>query len=150
MTAATHSNNMGTGGTTSHAPGAGVFVISEVIDFSSQSNEADDVFQVLNIPADSVVLNAGIDVLTVDSAENSGTVKLYDGTVTYVAATEPTSAVNLAGADAVAEMFVRYSSADTLDIQVETGAINAKVRVWAIIASVVGGTTDQRATFTEV
>ena len=50
----------GVGTTGFPAHGAGVRVISEVVDFSATTNAAADVFEVLSIPADTVVLGAGI------------------------------------------------------------------------------------------
>lgn len=137
---------MGTAGhpTKKNAP----YLAETVIDFSSQTNAATDVFQAINVPANACVLNAGVDVLTVDSAGNSGTVALGDGTVVYIAATAPTSAVQLANGDAVGEMFVWYDAADTLDVTVATGAINAVIRVWAIIVDGDDPITTQRVTFT--
>lgn len=143
---ATYNNDRGTGGHKAYA--AEPYFLSEVIDFSATTNAASDVFQALNVPAGTIVLNAGVDVLTVDSAGNSGTVALADGTVTYVAAAAPTSTGNMTNADAVAEMFVAYDAVDTLDVTVGTGAINAKVRVWAIVVDATEISTDQRATFT--
>lgn len=135
-------------GTSGHsAVAANPYFLSEVIDFNTTTNIATDVFQALNVPLGSVVLNAGVDVLVVDDAGNSGTVALGDGTVVYVAATVPTSTGNIAAGDAVAEMFVAYDAADTLDVTVATGAINAKIRVWAIVIDATELTVTQAATF---
>lgn len=123
------------------------YLMDVVIDFSSTTNAAADVFQALSIPADTVVLNAGIDVLTVDAAGNSGTVALGDGSVTYVAATAPTTATALTSGDAVAEMFVCYATANTLDVTVATGEIDAKIRVWALVCDYSNPSAAQVVTF---
>lgn len=143
---ATYNNNKDTAG---HGRSfAHAYFMNEYIDFSTTTNATNDVFEVINVPAESVVLAAGIDVITVDSAGNSGTLALGDGSVTYVAAAVPTSTGYMTSSDAVAEMFVPYAAANTLDVTVGTGAVNAVVRVWAIIvdASFVGA--DQSITFT--
>ncbi len=60
-------------GTSGHPTGyPTVKVISQVVDFSSTTNAANDVFQVLSLPANTLVLYAGLDILTADSAGNSG------------------------------------------------------------------------------
>ena len=115
---------------------AKAYFMDAVIDFSTTTNATNDVFQVFELPAYSMVLNAGIEVLTVDTAGNSGTVALGDGTIVYVAAAVPTSAAFMTSFDAVAEGFVDYKAADTLDVTVGTGAINAKIRVWAIVIDI--------------
>ncbi len=48
-------------------------IASEVVDFSSTTNAASDTFDVIGIPANTLVINAGCDILTADSAGNSGT-----------------------------------------------------------------------------
>ena len=139
----------GVGTTGFPAHGAGVRVIAEVVDFSATTNAAADVFEVLSIPADTVVLGAGINVITADTAGNSGTLALGDGgdAGRYVAA----STVAAAGQEtAIFATTVPYlnASADTIDLTVATGAINAVVRVWAIIADCSGGVeTAQTVTF---
>lgn len=142
---ATYTNDRGTVG--HMATEREAYFLSEVIDFSTQTNAAADVFQAINVPAGSIVLNAGVHVLTADAAGNSGTVALGDGTVVYVAAATVAATGNMTNADAVAEMFVPYDAADTLDVTIGTGAIDAKVRVWAIVIDATTLDTDQRATF---
>lgn len=140
------------------------YVASVIVDFSSTTNAANDVFQCLKVPANTIVLNAGIDVLTADTAGNSGTVALGDGTNDYVAAVAPTSTGPLAPSTIAAistdmsadandnelkgkvnailgvlykgDMNVFVNANDTIDLTVGTGAINAVVRVWAVMADV--------------
>lgn len=139
----------GVGTTGFPAHGAGVRVIAEVVDFSATTNAASDVFEVLSIPADTVVLGAGINVITADTAGNSGTLALGDGgdADRYVAAS---TVAAVAQETAIFATTVPYlnASADTIDLTVATGAINAVVRVWAIIADCSGGVeTAQTVTF---
>ena len=139
----------GAGPTGFPAHGPNVRVISEVVDFSATTNAASDVFQVLSVSADTVVLGAGINVITADSAGNSGAVELGDGgdpnryvassTVAAVAQETPIFASTVPHL---------YGSADTIDITIGTGAINAVVRVWAIVADCTGGVeTTQTVTY---
>lgn len=144
---ATYNNNMGTTGHPAHRKMP--YMVTTVIDFSATTNATNDVFEAINIPAGTVILNAGIYVVTADSAGNSGTVALGDGSVTYVAATAPTSAgAYIASGDAVGEMFVCFAAANTLDVTVATGAINAKIQVWALLADSLDPDGDQVVTFT--
>tara|TARA_R100000963_G_C4643947_1_gene107727 strand:+ start:168 stop:638 length:471 start_codon:yes stop_codon:yes gene_type:complete len=131
---------------------------SQVVDFSSTTNVANDVFECIELPANSFVISAGVDVITVDSAGNSGTIALGDGTDPdrFVTAAVPTSAGNMAtrvqAGTSAAGASVGYAlnnAADTVDITVATGAINAVVRVWAIVADVdgIGDGQGQKVTF---
>lgn len=117
-----------------------VRVMSEVVDFSSTTNAASDTFDVIGIPANTMVIAAGCDVLTVDSAGNSGTLAVGDssGAAVYVAAAAPTSA----GQMTLVDDSKAYSSGDDIRLTVATGAINAKVRVWATMISLDKGGTD--------
>ena len=120
-----------------------VRVMSEVVDFSSTTNAASDTFDVIGIPANTMVIAAGCDVLTADSAGNSGTLAVGDssGAAVYVAAAAPTSA----GQMTLVDDSKAYSSGDDIRLTVATGAINAKVRVWATMISLDKGGSDADA-----
>jgi hypothetical protein len=126
---ATYSNN---GGTTGFPASSNVVrVIADVVDFTVRTVVASDVVRVLNIPANTAIIDAGIEVLTVDSAGASGTVALGDGTTTWVSAAAPTSTGQMTSASVA---IIIKNAADTLDVTIGTGAVNAKLRVWAIVA----------------
>ena len=110
-----------------------VRVMSEVVDFSSTTNVATDTFDVIGIPANSLVLAAGMDVLTVDDAGNSGTVSVGDS----ASATYYTAAIDVtnAGQAAITDDSKVYSAGDDIRLTVATGAVNCKVRVWATVIS---------------
>ena len=59
--------------------GKPVRMVTQVVDFSSFTNAAGDVVQVIEVPANTLCLYAGMDVLTADGAGNSGTLSLGDG-----------------------------------------------------------------------
>jgi len=117
-----------------------VRISSEVVDFSSTTNVLNDTFDVIGIPANTLVLAAGVDVLTADTAGNTGTIAIGDSIDgdQYIAAVAPTGTGQQA---ALAAPFA-YSSADAIRITVGTGAINAKVRVWATMISLDKGGSD--------
>ena len=135
-------------GTTGHVAGNAVaktYVQSTVIDGTSTALTSGDVYQAINLPANSIVLSAGIDVIT--AGTGTGTLALGDGTVTYVAAATQ-SAGQMTSGDALAELAVTYAAADTLDVTVATANVNSKVRVWALIADIDGqGDTEAGDTF---
>lgn len=114
-------------------------VISDVVDFSSTTNASGDTFDVLPIPANSLVLAAGIDKLVADSAGNSGTMALGDSVDAdqYVAAAAGTGTGQMVTLDAN----FAYSSADAIRLTIGSGAINGKVRVWACVMTLDGGGT---------
>ena len=114
-------------------------VISDVVDFSSTTNADTDTFDVLPIPANSLVLAAGVDVLTADDAGNSGTITVGDSVDAdqYVAA----ATVAATGQMTTIDANYAYSSADAIRLTIGTGAINAKVRVWACVMSLDDGGT---------
>ena len=117
-----------------------VYAQSTVIDGTSTALTSGDVYQAINVPANSVVLSAGIDVIT--AGTGTGTLALGDGTVTYVAAATQ-SAGQMTSGDALAELAVTYAAADTLDVTVATANVNSKVRVWALLADIDGQGDDE-------
>jgi len=129
------------------AAGANVKVISEVVDFSRFTHTSTETVEVLGVQAGTLVLAAGYNVLTADSAGNSGTLSLGDTDVDrYVAASTPAAAGQETPILATTVPHF-YSGADTIDLTVAVGTINAKVNVWAVIADCTGGPqTEQTAT----
>ncbi len=147
----------GSTGITSNA--VDVKLLSVVVDFSSTTNVANDVFECIELPANTYVVTAGHEVMTADSAGNSGTVSLGDGddvdryvTAQTIANTNlvPIRAQAGAGSQGTTSIgYGNYTSADTIDVVVATGAINAVVRVWAIVADYdgLGDNESQKVTF---
>ena len=131
-----------------HASSGGVpkvYAQSTVIDGTSTALTSGDVYQAINVPANSLVLSAGIDVIT--AGTGTGTLALGDGTVTYVAAATQTAGQMTSG-DALAELAVTYAAADTLDVTVATANVNSKVRVWAVLVDIDGmGDTESGDTY---
>jgi len=130
-------------GTIGHVSGNGVskaYVQSSVIDGTSTALTNGDVYQAINIPANTVLLGAGIDKIT--AGTGTGTLALGDGTITMVAAAAAQAVGAMAGLDNVNETFVQYPATDTLDVTVGTADVNAKVRVWAVLANTEGSVGD--------
>ena len=130
-------------GTIGHVSGNGVskaYVQSSVIDGTSTALTNGDVYQAINIPANTVLLGAGIDKVT--AGTGTGTLALGDGTITFVAAAAVSAVGAMAGLDNVNETFVQYPVTNTLDVTVGTADVNAKVRVWAVLANTEGSVGD--------
>ncbi len=136
-------------GATGHTTKANApYLSSVVIDFAATTHTSSDVFEAIHIPANTMVLAAGIDVLTLDAG--TGKVDLVDSlnSITYVAALVITSAGQLAASDATAEMFVAYDSADTLDVTVSVAVFTTGViRPWAVLMDMTNPIETQRVTF---
>ena len=132
----------GKGGTTGHpANGRTPYLVENTIDFSVSGFQpaANDIVQALDIPAESMVINAGLEVLTVspsgvtldlgDGGDVDRFVDGHDSTATGFAA-------NVINASNIGHV---YGSADTIDIKV-IGAqdTSAKVRVFAVVCDISG------------
>ena len=121
-----------------------VYVMSKVVDYAGFSAAAADVVQALVIPDNSAVLLAGMEVLTADSAGNSGTVALgtFSGIASggFVLAAAPTTVGQMIPVTVPAGGFVSEGTggSDSIDITGATGVINAKIRVWAVVADLTG------------
>lgn len=134
-------------------------LLSVVVDFSSTTNVANDVFECIELAANTYVVTAGIEVMTADTAGNSGTVSLGDGddvdryiTAQTIGNTNlvPIRAQAGAGSQGTTSIgYGNYTAADSVDIVVATGAINAVIRVWAIVADYdgLGANEAQKVTF---
>ena len=149
----------GGGNTGVSANAVDVKLLSVVVDFSSTTNVANDVFECIELAANTYVVTAGIEVMTADTAGNSGTVSLGDGddvdryiTAQTIGNTNlvPIRAQAGAGSQGTTSIgYGNYTAADSVDIVVATGAINAVIRVWAIVADYdgLGANEAQKVTF---
>ena len=132
----------GKGGTTGHpANGRTPYLVENTIDMSVSGFQpaANDIVQALDIPAESIVMNAGIEVLT---ASPSGvTLDMGDGDTAdiYVDGLDSTSTGYSAVHQDVLSTGKIYASADTIDIKV-LGAqdTSGKVRAWAVVCDISG------------
>ena len=123
--------------------GRAVRCVTQVVDFSSFTNASGDVVQVIEVPANTLCLYAGLDVLTADGAGNSGTLSLGDGADVdrYISASTATAGMETtrarAGDSSMGTTSVGYgvyAAADTIDLTIATGAVDCKVRVFCVLA----------------
>ena len=137
-------NVTGAGGTAGHPSNGRVpYLVENTIDVSAINGDAgaaqNDVIQCLDIPAETLVINAGIEVLT---ASASGvTLDVGDGgdVDSYVDGYDSTSTGFAGLVENVSNSGTVYGSADTLDVKV-LGAqdTSGKVRAWAVMCDISG------------
>ena len=134
-------NVTGAGGTTGHPSNGRVpYLVENTIDLSQIRGDTGpdngDVLQVLDIPAETLIMEAGIDVTTALSSSATMSLGITGGDVDiYVSGADNSAAYKTLTATA------RHiaSSADTLDILV--GGANSSagvIRVWAVMCDVSG------------
>ena len=145
-------NVTGAGGTAGHpSNGRTPYLVENTIDISAINGDSgaaqNDVLQVLDIPAETIVMEAGVEVLTALSANvtldlgiTGGDVDIYvDGDAKEIGYSAATATARHVAA-----------SADTLDLLVLSAASSAgKVRVYAVMCDVSGIDETDRNTATQ-
>ena len=131
----------GAGGTTGHsANGRTPYMIENTIDISAINGDAgaaqNDVLRTLDIPAETLIMEAGIEVVTALSSSVTLDLGITGGDVDrYVDG--DTNATGFSAPTATARTIV--ASADTLDIKILDAASSAgKIRVFAVLCDVSG------------
>ena len=134
-------NRTGAGGTTGHpANGRTPYLVENTIDIAAINGDSgaaqNDVLRVLDIPAETLIMEAGIEVITALSSSATMDLGITGGDVDrYVDG--DTNATGYATLTATARVVV--ASADTLDILTAGADSSAgKVRVWAVLCDVSG------------
>jgi hypothetical protein len=134
-------NVTGVGGTTGHpSNGRTPYLVENTIDVSAVNGDAGttsgDVLLAIDIPAETLIMEAGAEVLTALTSSVTMDIGITGGDVDrYVDG--DTNATGYSTLTATARVVV--ASADTLDIL--TGGANStagKVRVWAVLCDVSG------------
>ena len=132
----------GKGGTTGHpANGRTPYLVENTIDMSVSGFQpaANDIVQAIDVPAETMVLNAGLEVLAVSPSSVTLDLGDADDVDKYVDGHDSTAtgfAANVINASNVGHV---YGSADTIDIKV-LGAqdTTGKVRVFAVMCDISG------------
>lgn len=141
------------GATAGRTVGSVPYLVDVVVDFAAAATSkgsalaASDVIEALSVPANTCILNAGLEVITAAGGESSDTT--YDLGITGVdadvfvdgfdgdAATAGTYAQNAAAFQPV----VIGATADTVDLLIATATTaptSGTVRVWAVLMNVDG------------
>ena len=119
-------------------------IIEVVLDFSSTSLTTSDTVQAIEMNANTLVLMAGVEVVTAAST-GSPTLDLGDGDdddlyVEDVSGSATGHEINNAAGTAKL-----YTAADTIDLSANSATFDGKVRVFAVIAEM--GTAETAASF---
>ena len=145
-------NVTGAGGTTGHpANGRTPYLVENTIDVSavnSDSGTADgDILQCLDIPAETLIMEAGVEVITALSSSATIDLGITGGDPDrYVDG--DTNATGFSTLTATARVIV--ASADTLDAKIAGAASSAgKIRVFAVLCDVSGIDETDRNTATQ-
>ena len=131
-----------TGATAGVPVGVKPQIVEVVLDFSTTNLTTSDSVEVFELPANTLVLMAGLETLTVAST-GSPVLDLGDDADDdiYAAAVAGHTAV-ASGTTSVGKF---YTSADTIDLIANTATFDGKVRVFAVIAEL--GTAETAASF---
>ena len=135
-----------TGGTSGHpSTRRKPYYVENTIDFSVDDPAANDIVQFLNIPAETCVMAAGLEVLTV--SPSSVTLDLGWTATSGNLATDldrfvdghDSTALGIAAVAAATAGWGTYKAADTIDVKV-LGAqdTSGKIRVWAVMCDISG------------
>ena len=134
-------NRTGAGGTTGHpSNGRTPYLVENTIDVSAVNSSSGtsngDIIQALDIPAETLIMEAGTEVITALSSSATMDLGITGGDVDrYVDG--DTNATGYGTLTATARTVV--ASADTLDILTAGADSSAgKVRVWAVLCDVSG------------
>ena len=117
-------------------------IIEVVLDFSSSTLTTSDSAEVFKMKANTLVLMAGVEVLTVAST-GSPTLDLGDDADDDLYAAGVQGHTSVASGTTSAGKF--YTAADTIDLIANSATFDGKVRVFAVIAEM--GTAETAATF---
>ena len=145
-------NVTGVGGSTGHpSNGRTPYLVENTIDVSAVNGDSgaaqNDVLQAMDIPAETVIMEAGIEVLTACSSSVTLDLGITGGDVDIYTDGD-TNATGYSTLTATARHVA--ASADTLDVLVLSAASSAgKIRVWAIMCDVSGINESDQNTSTQ-
>jgi len=145
-------NVTGVGGTTGHpSNGRTPYLVENTIDVSAINGDSgaaqNDVLQAMDIPAETVIMEAGIEVITACSSSVTLDLGITGGDVDIYTDGD-TNATGYSTLTATARHVA--AAADTLDVLVLSAASSAgKIRVWAIMCDVSGINESDQNTSTQ-
>lgn len=134
--------NAGSSGYPANLPTAKV--MRQVMDFTKFTVASGDIVEVFSLPAGTMVLGAGYEILTVGSG--SGTLSLGDQSDVDRFVDEVNQQAAGQKTPLIAAMPHFYAAADTVDLTVATATVNSKINVWCIVADCNNVESDQIVT----
>ena len=117
---------------TNIAAGGKAYVQEAILDFSTTNLGINETIDVFKIPANTLVVTAGIQLVT--ASGNAGTLDLGDSTTADVFVADIDADSATAGLSSFASAPVAYTTADTIIMKGITAAMDGKVRVVAVMA----------------
>ena len=156
-------NVTGVGGTTGHpSNGRTPYLVENTIDVSAVNSDAgsaqNDVLKCIDVPAETLVMAAGLEVLTACSGSVvidigiTGSTAGFSDPDAFIDAYDATGA-SYAGRDATADadpIMLTCKVADTIDALMAGAASSAgKIRVWAVLCDISGIDETDRNTSTQ-
>jgi hypothetical protein len=138
------------GGTTGH-PVHGIrvpYMVESIVDFAKQNAAAADVYRMIQVPAQTLIMHAGLEVVTALTTASTPTfdIEITGGTANQFAAAYATYTADgysplVASSTTAPDTLV--TTADTIDLLVNTGTVTVgKIRVWAILCDISGVNED--------
>ena len=136
----------GVGGTTGHpSNGRTPYLVENTVDFSSFDPAAADIVQMIDVPIESLVMAAGLEVLTASSSSVTmdlgitGTTAGHSDFDAFVDAYDATGTGHAPMDATDSSAMLMCKAAETIDI-VTAGAQDTagKVRVWAVLCDISG------------
>ena len=114
------------------AGGAKPYLQEVVLDFSTTNLGVNEDIDALKVPANTLVLCVGIELVTASS--NAGTIDVGDGTAadTWVTDLDADGVVSQ-GIQETGSSAKFYLAADTIDVKAITAIMDGKVRVFAVM-----------------
>lgn len=139
------------GASTFRTAGSVPYLVDVSVDFAAAATAkgsalaAADIIEALNVPANTVVLAAGMEITTALGGESANTRLLLGVTGgdvdAFVASWDATASVAGDYAPAAATVPVVFAAADTIDIEIDaatTAPTSGVVRVWAVMMDIDG------------
>ena len=154
-------NVTGVGGTTGHpSNGRTPYLVENTIDVSAVNGDSgaaqNDVLQCIDVPAETLIMAAGVEVLTACSSSVvidigvTGSSAGFSDPDAFVDAYDATGAAYAPRDVADAAPMLTIKTADTIDALIAGGASRAgKIRVWAVLCDISGIDETDRNTSTQ-
>ena len=154
-------NVTGVGGTTGHpSNGRTPYLVENTIDVSAINGDSgtaqNDVIQCIDVPAETLIMAAGVEVLTACSSSVvidigvTGSSAGFSDPDAFVDAYDATGAAYAPRDVADAAPMLTIKTADTIDALIAGGASSAgKIRVWAVLCDISGIDETDRNTSTQ-
>jgi hypothetical protein len=154
-------NVTGVGGTTGHpSNGRTPYMVENTIDVSAVNGDSgsaqNDVLQCIDVPAETLIMAAGVEVLTACSSSVvidigvTGSSAGFSDPDAFVDAYDATGAAYAPRDVADAAPMLTIKTADTIDALIAGAASSAgKIRVWAVLCDISGIDETDRNTSTQ-